>query len=160
MLREYVAIVAGRLRTPTGTFRTRLRTGKDLKRFSVPDDEPGEDAVTHYRVEQQLDRATLVRVTLETGRRNQIRVHFAEEGHPVVGDDKYDPAAAGIGSGKPNASRSHAAVLGFTHPLTARTMRFESPVPREFEQFAAIATTSRRTVAGTSVPAFPSLPCC
>ena len=137
VIREYAAIVAGRLRESTGTFRSRLRTGKDLRRFSVADDEPGEDAVTHYRVEQELDRATLVRVTLETGRRNQIRVHFAEAGHPVVGDDKYDPAAARHRRWKAKRFALHAAVLGFLHPLTKRAMRFESPLPPEFVQFVA-----------------------
>ncbi|MBL8849494.1 MAG: RluA family pseudouridine synthase [Planctomycetaceae bacterium] len=135
--REYAAIVAGRLRSSTGTFQSRLRTGKDLRRFSVPDDEPGEDAVTHYRVEQELDRATLVRVTLETGRRNQIRVHFAEAGHPVLGDDKYEPAAARHKRWKAKRFALHAAVLGFAHPLSNRAMRFESPLPPEFVQFVA-----------------------
>lgn len=133
--RVYVAIVAGRLKHPTGTIKSRLRTGKDLRRFSVPDDEPGEDAVTHYRVEQELDRATLVRVQLETGRRNQIRVHFAEAGHPVVGDDKYDPAAARHRRWKAKRFALHAAVLGFKHPMTGRDLRFESPMPREFVAF-------------------------
>lgn len=135
VLREYVAIVAGRLPQSMGTFRTRLRTGKDLRRFSVPDDEKGEDAVTHYRVERELDRATLVRVTLETGRRNQIRVHFAEAGHPVLGDDKYKPAAARHRRWKAKRLALHAAVLGFAHPLTGRVMRFESALPRELEAF-------------------------
>jgi 23S rRNA pseudouridine1911/1915/1917 synthase len=145
VVREYVAIVSGRLRQQSGTFRTRLRTGKDLRRFSVPDDEPGEDAVTHYRVEHELDRATLVRVTLETGRRNQIRVHFAEAGHPVVGDDKYAPAAARHRLWKAKRLALHAAVLGFRHPLTGREMRFESPMPREFKLFATAAESRRST---------------
>ncbi|MFO1092856.1 MAG: pseudouridine synthase [Planctomycetaceae bacterium] len=113
---------------------SQLRTGKDLRRFSVPDDEPGEDAVTHYRVEQELDRATLVQVQLETGRRNQIRVHFAEAGHPVVGDDKYDPANGGIDAGRRSDSR-HATVTGFKHPMTGRELRFESPMPPRFVAF-------------------------
>lgn len=137
VLREYVAIVAGRLRKATGTIESRLRTGKDLKRFSVPDDEPGEDAVTHYRVQTQLKSAALVRVTLETGRRNQIRVHFAEWGHPVLGDDRYEPAAARHRLWKAKRLALHAAVLGFTHPLTGRTMQFESPAPPEFAAFMA-----------------------
>lgn len=135
VLREYAAIVAGRLRQTSGTIESRLRTGKDLRRFSVPDDEPGEDAVTHYRVEQQEKAAALVRVTLETGRRNQIRVHFAEAGHPVIGDDRYEPAAARHRLWKAKRLALHAAVLGFVHPLTGRSMQFESPLPREFGAF-------------------------
>lgn len=142
--REYVAIVAGRLRATTGTIESRLRTGKDLKRFSVPDDEPGEDAVTHYRVQTQLKTAALVRVTLETGRRNQIRVHFAESGHPVLGDDRYDPAAARHRLWKAKRLALHAAVLGFAHPLTRRAMQFEAPVPPEFAAFMAKAEGGER----------------
>lgn len=142
VIREYAALVAGRLAQPMGSFRTRLRTGKDLRRFSVPDDEPGEDAVTHYRIEKELDRATFVRVTLETGRRNQIRVHFAEAGHPVIGDDKYEPAAARHRRWKAKRFALHAAVLGFAHPVSGRTLRFESPLPPEFDQFVKLTGRS------------------
>lgn len=135
VVREYVAIVAGRLNRTAGTFKSKLRTAKGLRRYSADDGVPGEDAVTHYCVEQPLDRATLVRVTLETGRRNQIRVHFAEEGHPVLGDDKYRPAAARHRLWKAKRLALHAAVLGFRHPLSERELRFESSLPKEFEQF-------------------------
>src|SRR5262245_24936025 len=87
--REYVAIVAGDVQQQEGTFETLLATDKDLNRFSTEDESIGQLAITHYRLIAHLDGATLVQVRLETGRRNQIRVHFAEAGHPVLGDPRY-----------------------------------------------------------------------
>jgi len=87
--REYVALVAGALPLDSGTFASRLVTGKGLQRFSTERDGVGEEAVTHYRVERRLGSATLVRVRLQTGRRNQIRVHFAEAGHPILGESIF-----------------------------------------------------------------------
>ena len=91
--REYVAIVAGSLEREKGTFESHLATTKSLQRYSVRkdrrDSEESEPAVTHYRVDRRLNGATFVRVRLETGQRNQIRVHFAEAGHPVLGDERY-----------------------------------------------------------------------
>ena len=84
--REYVAIVAGHVQQKQGTFESLLATDKDLNRFSTDDESIGQLAITHFRVVAHLDGATLVQVRLETGRRNQIRVHFAEAGHPVLGD--------------------------------------------------------------------------
>ena len=139
VVREYLAIVGGRLRRQSGTFHSQLRTAKGLRRYSVDEGEAGEDAVTHYRVQQSLDRASVVRVTLETGRRNQIRVHFAEAGHPVLGDDRYHPAAARHRLWKAKRLALHAAVLGFRHPVSGRELRFESPLPGEFEHFVRAA---------------------
>lgn len=87
--RLYMAIVAGQMKQPGGTFRSHMGTGKNLVRFSTRDETKGELAITHYRVQQHLADTTVVEVQLETGRRNQIRVHFAEHGHPVLGDPRY-----------------------------------------------------------------------
>jgi 23S rRNA pseudouridine1911/1915/1917 synthase len=135
--REYAAIVAGRMERDIGTFDSRLGTSRSLQRFSVRAGGAGERAVTHYRVAQRLRDATYVRVTLETGRRNQIRVHFAEFGHPVLGDERYAVEAARHRGWKHKRLALHATVLGFEHPHTHERLRFESPLPDEFAAFLA-----------------------
>lgn len=134
--REYVAIVAGNVAAEAGTFVSRLATvKKTLHRRTVAPDEPGEDAVTHFRVESRLGGTTLVRVRLETGRRNQIRVHFSEAGHPVLGDERYRPEEARHSAWTAKRLALHAAVLGFQHPRTGEWLRYESLPPVEFERF-------------------------
>jgi len=133
--REYVALVAGSLAEDRGSFESRLATTKGLHRKSVAPDKPGEDAVTHYHVERRLRGATIVRVRLETGRRNQIRVHFAEAGHPVLGDERYRSDLAQHPSWKARRLALHAVLLGFDHPRTGEPLRFESPLPAEMERF-------------------------
>ncbi|MEX2287971.1 MAG: RluA family pseudouridine synthase [Planctomycetaceae bacterium] len=134
-VREYWAIVAGTLDQPAGTFESRLGTTKSLQRYSARPGQEGERAVTHFRVERRLAGATFVRVWLETGRRNQIRVHFAETGHPVLGDKRYQPELAHHSAWKSKRLALHAAVLGFEHPQTRQPLRFESPLPDEFARF-------------------------
>ncbi|MES2792875.1 MAG: RluA family pseudouridine synthase [Planctomycetota bacterium] len=133
--REYAAIVAGTLRNSTGTFTTHMATTKSLQRYSTDDDEEGEIAVTHYRVERTMSSATYVRVQLETGRRNQIRVHFADHGHPVLGDERYRTDKAYHPGWRANRLALHAAILGFDHPRTKKALRFESPLPDDFQRF-------------------------
>ncbi|MCA9729828.1 MAG: RNA pseudouridine synthase, partial [Candidatus Eisenbacteria bacterium] len=82
--RIYLAVVAGRMQLDRGTFDSYLATNRGLHRYSSGPQGEGERAVTHYRVRERSPHATLVEVRLETGRRNQIRVHFAEAGHPVI----------------------------------------------------------------------------
>ncbi len=133
--REYAAIVAGVLQEPTGTFSTRMGTTKSLQRYSTEDEDEGEIAITHYRVERLLTSATYVRVRLETGRRNQIRVHFADADHPVLGDERYRTDLSYHPGWRANRLALHAAILGFDHPRTKESLRFESPLPDEFERF-------------------------
>ncbi len=131
--REYIAIVAGVLAATQGTFETRLATTKSLQRYSVSRSDQGELAITHYTVETALNDVTLVRARLETGRRNQIRVHFAEAGHPILGDERYEPELARHPAWPHPRLALHAATLGFEHPRTSASLRFSSPMPREFE---------------------------
>ena len=120
----------------SGTFESRLATTKSLQRYSVAEtDEGGEPAVTHFRLEQRLRGATFVRAWLETGQRNQIRVHFAEAGHPVLGDPRYRPETARHPRWTSKRLALHAAALGFCHPVSGEALRFESPLPAEFEKF-------------------------
>jgi 23S rRNA pseudouridine1911/1915/1917 synthase len=133
--REYLAIVAGRLTTAEGTFRGLMMTDKSLRRRTSRRSKTGELAITHYRRERIIGNTTLVRVRLETGRRNQIRVHFADAGHPVLGDRRYQPARAKHPRWRSNRLALHALSLEFHHPQTREQLRFEAPVPDAFKRF-------------------------
>jgi 23S rRNA pseudouridine1911/1915/1917 synthase len=138
--REYAALVAGSLTREKGTFASRLGTTKSLQRYSIrkgqgDSDDEGEPAVTHFRVERHLRGATCVRVRLETGRRNQIRVHFAEAGHPVLGDERYRVDLSRHPDWRANRLALHAITLGFEHPRSRERLQFQSPLPAEFSRF-------------------------
>lgn len=129
--RTYVAIVHGKLREPTGTFRSFLAEDRDLRVRSVADGAQGKEAVTHYRMVASGRRHSILEVTLETGRRNQIRVHLAEAGHPIVGDTMYGDKELPNDLGRLGL---HANQLGFVHPKTGAPMRFTADVPRAFRE--------------------------
>lgn len=133
--RQYIAIVAGRMRDDAGEFRSRLASGDDLKQRSVDDGEGGQMAVTRYRVERRWDDATLVRVELETGRRNQIRVHFAEAGHPILGDLLYGKSPVPNPRWQHKRLALHAEQLDFDHPVTGERLEFSALWPVEFTEF-------------------------
>jgi len=133
--REYVAIVAGHMQQKQGTFESLLATDKDLKRFSTDDEAIGQLAITHYRVVAALDAATRVQVRLETGRRNQIRVQFADADHPVLGDPRYQSELAQHPRWPYQRLALHARLLGFEHPITEQPLRLEAPLPMEMERF-------------------------
>lgn len=133
--REYIAIVRDVLTSHEGTFRTYLATDANLNRFSTDDPAAGQLAITHYRTITPLDEATLVQIWLETGRRNQIRVHFAEQGHPVLGDPRYQSRRAQHPRWTARRIALHARSLGFTHPITEQPYRFECELPREMADF-------------------------
>ena len=127
--RRYIAIVAGDVQPAKGTFRSYLETGDNLDQYSTRDDGEGRLAVTHYRVLKELSGLTIVEVQLETGRRNQIRVHFAEQGHPVLGDPRYRPQEARHDRWREKRLALHALSLGFEHPVTGKRLLFESELP-------------------------------
>lgn len=133
--REYAALIAGVPDKFEGTFRNYLTTDKSLSRRSTRTAGEGELAITHYRVVRVLDRTSLVTIWLETGRRNQIRVHFAEAGHPVLGDPRYRQEEARHPRWTCKRLALHARLLGFTHPVTQEDQRFESVLPAEMEKF-------------------------
>ena len=89
----------------------------------------GKPALTHYRVRETFPRHTLLECDLETGRTHQIRVHLAEIGHPIEGD----PAYAGRGARLIDRQALHAWKLAFVHPASGATVRFESPLPADFQ---------------------------
>lgn len=136
--RTYLAIVAGVMADNSGEFRSQLGPGEGLRVRSLPDGETGQLAVTRYRVERRWPDATLVQVQLETGRRNQIRVHFSEAGHPVLGDTLYAPERARHDRWPYPRLALHAEHLTFVHPVTGETCEFQVPWPEEFEEFFAV----------------------
>lgn len=138
--REYLAVVSpppppGRSR---GTFESLYgRHPVHRKRFSSKVNR-GKHAVTHWQVEERFgDLAALVRCRLETGRTHQIRVHFADAGWPVLGDPVYgrrSPSPRVTELGKQLGRQAlHAAVLGFTHPITGQALTFETPPPPDMQ---------------------------
>lgn len=133
--RVYLAIVAGVLASGEGTLRSHLATGKNLDRFAAQPSPATEAAITHYRVLRRMTDATLVEATLETGKRNQIRVQFADTGHPVLGDPRYKPQQATHPHWTRHRIALHARLLGFEHPVSGEAMSFESPPPAAFEKF-------------------------
>lgn len=127
--RRYVALVEGVFEKQRGTIRSWLTEDKRFITHSSPIDNGGKYAVTHYEVLESSNGYSLVECVLETGRKNQIRVHMAELGHPVVGDAKY--------GSKCDVMRRlglHAYMLCFTHPVTGKHLRFETPLPASFER--------------------------
>ena len=135
--RVYTAIVAGVMSQEQGTFRSHLATGKNLDRFSARPSRDTEAAITHYRVLERLSDTTLVEATLETGKRNQIRVHFSDAGHPLLGDRRYHAKQAKHPRWAHKRIALHARLLGFEHPVSGETMMFESPLPSAFTTFLA-----------------------
>jgi 23S rRNA pseudouridine1911/1915/1917 synthase len=133
--REYVAIVEGSL-PDAGVFSADLvRDRGDLRRGVARRGEPGKRAVTRYRTLERFPGATLVAVELETGRTHQIRVHFAEAGHSVLGDRVYGKSRSATGDSRRFPRQMlHARRLGFAHPRTGEIVRVESKPPADFQE--------------------------
>lgn len=125
--RTYFALVEGNVLKEKATIKSWLRESKTRTVYSSYKQGDGLTAITHYKKVQSNEDYSLLEVELETGRKNQIRVHMKDIGHPVVGDKKY-------GSKKQIIGRLglHAKVLSFYHPRTKKYMRFEAEVPSSF----------------------------
>ena len=135
--RVYAAIVAGVVSNDKGSFHSHLATGKSLERYVTRPSPTTELAITHYRVLRRMSDTTLVEVTLETGKRNQIRVQFANAEHPVLGDPRYKTELAMHPRWIRKRVALHAKSLGFEHPISGDAMRIESPLPSAIEKFLA-----------------------
>jgi 23S rRNA pseudouridine1911/1915/1917 synthase len=129
--RIYIALVEGTMSPERGTIESYLRERRDLRmesvkiRGDVPDDV--KLAVTHYRTIETNGSYSMLEITLETGRKNQIRTHLSEKGHPVLGDRMYGSNANPIGR-----LGLHAKLLGFDHPTTGKHLVFTAPIPKSF----------------------------
>ena len=126
--RRYLALVSGRMEQQSGTVKSWLKDNKAYFTYSSPTDNGGKYAVTHFRVLRSNDKHSLVELKLETGRKNQIRVHMQDLGHPVCGDTKY-----GNGDDPIGRLALHAFRLNFYHPITGEPLHFETGVPRKFQ---------------------------
>jgi 23S rRNA pseudouridine1911/1915/1917 synthase len=131
--RIYVAIISGAMAPPSGTIRSHLFERRDLRMVSVtPPRADSKLAITHYRTVRTSQTYSMLEVTLETGRKNQIRTHLSEAGHAIVGDQFYGSEVNPLGR-----LGLHAKLLGFRHPMTGRRLTFTAPVPKSFRALFA-----------------------
>lgn len=125
--RRYVALTSGQPQQKQGMVESWLKDNKAYITFSSPVDNGGKFARTHYKVVRSNAHHSLVELKLETGRKNQIRVHLQDLGCPVCGDEKY-----GNGDNPIGRLALHAFRLNFYHPITNEQLRFETPIPKSF----------------------------
>lgn len=128
--RRYVALLDGELKEQSGVIRTNLAETSQHEVYSVTDGDSGKTAITRYRVRRKGKGHTLAEFSLDTGRKNQIRVHARDLGCPITGDKKY-----GNGSGPLHRLALHAETLRFAHPISRKDMNFISPVPSIFYKY-------------------------
>lgn len=127
--RTYIAITEGVPKKDEGTIESYLHESRAQMMFSGSES-GGKLSITHYRIVRKTDGYAMLKLNLQTGRKNQIRVHLSDIGCPIIGDHKYGAKEKGCGR-----LALHAKVLEFRHPRTGETMRFETPVPPVFNEF-------------------------
>ena len=125
--RGYIAIVDGILKEKKGTIKSYLKKNSQNMMYSSKKAGDGQFSITHYEVMQEKDNYSLLDVHIDSGRKNQIRVHLGDIGHHVIGDDKYGNPTNPI-----NRLGLHAYELILTHPVTKKVMKFTAPIPKEF----------------------------
>jgi tRNA pseudouridine32 synthase/23S rRNA pseudouridine746 synthase/23S rRNA pseudouridine1911/1915/1917 synthase len=127
--KKYLAIVHGRLSQKEGIITSYLAENKAFVVYSTKDPSKGKLAHTAYKVIKEAGQFSLLEINLLTGRKNQIRVHLADKGHPIAGDRKYGKADDGL-----KRLALHSKSISFKHPTTGRQMIFESKVPAYFSR--------------------------
>lgn len=127
--RKYIAVVEGRLDPPDGVVKSYLVENARHEVYSTPDPTKGKIAVTFYRTLAVRGGYSMVELSLETGRKNQIRVHMKDLGHPISGDKRYGARTSPI-----HRLALHAQTLRFVHPITHKDMNFTSAIPAAFEK--------------------------
>ena len=139
--RRYLAVCGGHPSPAEGTIATRIgRSDANRKKMAVLDKNSsrGKHAVTHYKVLQRLDSASLIECRLETGRTHQVRVHCASIGHSLLGDPLYGRTPAKLRSLLKDLhferQALHAASLGFDHPVTGEWIEFSSDLPTDMRE--------------------------
>lgn len=125
--RKYVAVVEGSVQNAEGVVKSYLAENAQFEVYSTDDPTKGQLAVTRYKCLKATKSYSLMEVELDTGRKNQIRVHMKDLGHPIAGDRKY-----GAGHSPINRLALHAQTLRFVHPITKREMNFSTPIPMGF----------------------------
>jgi RluA family pseudouridine synthase len=126
--KKYLAVVHGKLQEEEGEISSYLFENKIHRVYSVNDPAKGKFSKTGYEVIKESDHYSLLEINLFTGRKNQIRVHLAEKGHPIVGDKVYGKADKGI-----KRLALHASSLTIRHPFTNKEMRFKTVIPPFFK---------------------------
>ncbi|MFP4664423.1 MAG: RluA family pseudouridine synthase [Bacteroidales bacterium] len=127
--RIYLALIEGKPEPWSGSITSYLYESKALKVHVTDNPEEGDKAVTHYKILKGNKDYTLLKVWLETGRKNQIRVQLADKGFPIVGDKKYGSTVNPIGR-----LALHAWTLNFEHPVSGEKMSFKTDIPRKFSR--------------------------
>ncbi|MDE6370086.1 MAG: RluA family pseudouridine synthase [Duncaniella sp.] len=130
--RKYLAVVEGRPDPAEGEVRSYLAENSKYEVYSTDNPKEGQLAVTRYRTVKSRNGYSLMEVELDTGRKNQIRVHMKDLGHPIAGDRRY-----GAGSSPIHRMALHAQTLRFVHPITRQDMNFSTPVPISFAKMVA-----------------------
>lgn len=125
--RTYIAVVEGLVDEEEGMIRSWLKEGKNYMVYSSFRDNGGQEAVLNFKKLREGKTYTMLEISLDTGRKNQIRVQMQAIGHPVAGDKKY-----GARTNPVNRIVLHAQTLSFIHPVSGREMRFNVPVPKSF----------------------------
>ncbi|MFG6395755.1 MAG: RluA family pseudouridine synthase [Muribaculaceae bacterium] len=126
--RQYVCVVEGKLVPPAGDVKSYLAENSEHVVYSTDNPEEGQFALTRYKTVASANGYTLVEVELETGRKNQIRVHMKDLGHPIAGDRRYGARTSPI-----HRLALHARTLEFIHPVTRKLLSFSTPVPAPFQ---------------------------
>ena len=141
--RLYVALLEGYVKEDSGFMKSRLAENSQFVVYSTENPDEGKLALTRFNVIKRANGLSLVEFSLDTGRKNQIRVHASEMGHPISGDHKY-----GAKESRLHRLCLHARTLRFAHPITRKDMRFELPVPSRFLQ--AVKTTDSSAASKTN----------
>ncbi len=126
--RKYLAVVEGKVKEPEGAIKSYLAENAQLEVYSIENPSDGQLAITRYKSLKCKNGYTLLEVELDTGRKNQIRVHMKDLGHPIVGDRKYGAKTSPI-----HRLALHAQTLRFIHPITRKEMNFTTPIPTSFD---------------------------
>ena len=132
--KKYIAVVHGRISPKEGIITSYLAENKAFKVYSTPDPQKGKLAHTAYMTLKTTEQFSLLEITLLTGRKNQIRVHMADKGHPVAGDRKY-----GYPDDPCRRLALHAKSISFAHPTTSQIMKFNTKIPADFEKLMKIS---------------------
>jgi len=125
--RKYLAVTEGKVEQAEGTIRSYLAETSQYEVYSTDNPDEGQLAVTRYKTLKCKNGYTLLEVELDTGRKNQIRVHLKDLGHPIAGDRKYGAKSSPI-----HRLALHAQTLRFIHPITRKEMNFSTPIPSSF----------------------------
>jgi 23S rRNA pseudouridine1911/1915/1917 synthase len=148
--KRYLALVAGHPLEPVGEFRSLLARQRSTNRMKSVE-KGGKEAITRYRVIEEFHDASLVEIEIPTGRSHQIRVHFSEAGHPLLGDAAYGGPASLMGLALPR-QMLHAATLDFVHPVSGEALSIVAPLSDDMARLIAVLKSGGLEGDGGSSP--------